>query len=174
MDMIAGRCKRYGNLCGRQSFSFSSLDFGFFRALGRRDDRLSVNDYISILIDACCFELDAVGIEVNREDFHLSRNRVTNVYRRCEVQGLMDIDSAGAGEFVRHNSRQQACRKDAVGNAGFEKGFFGIGLIDVSRIEVAGDTRKQIDIAFRNGFAESGAFTDLQVVYCFLDHWDLS
>ena len=61
-------------------------------------------------------------------------------------QILFNINAACPGELGSDDRGYETSRQHTVGNTGLEKGIFGIFFIDVSRVEIAGNPGKLIDI----------------------------
>ena len=83
--------------------------------------------------------------------------------RSLELQGLGQIDSAGAGQVGAEDGGDETGRQHAVGNAATEGGGLAELFVEVDGVGVGRNAGKENDVGIGNGFADGGAHAGLQV-----------
>ena len=98
----------------------------------------------------------AAALAVDRADRHLGAHGVAGADRGQELEGLAEIDAAGAGQLGAEHGRDQAGGQHAVGDAAVEGGPERELLVEMDRVGVAGDAREHQDVGIGDGLAEDG------------------
>jgi hypothetical protein len=119
---------------------FKQLLFGFRWA----DNRLTVDDFGSILFDTFRLESDPVFIGHYFNNLGTRGDGITDTHRGQEIEFLTKINGSGAWKHITQNIRYQSGGQHAMGDAGFEKGPLSIGLINVGRIKIAGYANRAV------------------------------
>lgn len=137
---------------------------------GRADQGLTVQNNYAVLVFTDGLQPNPVFVGHDFRHLYRSGYGIADMYRCCEIKRLPDINSSGAGEPRTQDGGNKSSRKHSVGDSGFKKRFFGIGLIDVGWIKIAGHTGIQIDIRFGNSFGKFGSVSKVEFVDGFSDH----
>ncbi len=144
---------------------FRQLDARALDLLGRRQHLGRAADHrLAVLVGAHAVEEDVVVVVELARRRQRHGDGVAESDRAREMQRLVDVDGARAGELGAEHGGDQRAAPHAVGDHLLEHAALGVFGIDVGRVDVARHDGEELDVLRLEGADEGGAVADLDLV----------
>jgi len=144
---------------------FRQFDARALDLLGRRQHFGRAADHrLAVLVGAHAVEEDVVVVVELARRRQRHGDGVAEADRAREVQRLVDVDGARAGELRAEHGGDQRAAPHAVGDHLLEHAALGVFGVDVGRVDVARHDGEELDVLRLEGADEGGAVADLDLV----------
>ena len=108
-----------------------------------------------MLVDAPAIELHDVAVGPLRACRDGRRNRIADAHRAEEPQVLGHVDGARTGELGPEHAGDQRAAPEAVAHQPARKEVVRVLLVDVGRVDIARDRRKQAEVLAGQGLYQA-------------------